>query len=40
VLQLAGQDQDGAWLVVAAIENADDSYLVVGADGSTTKLPM
>jgi len=31
VLQLAGQDQDGRWLAVAAIELEDDNYQVVGA---------
>jgi hypothetical protein len=32
VLQVAGHDQDGRWLVVASIEQEDDdTYQVVGA---------
>ncbi len=31
VLQVAGQDQAGQWLAVAAIEQDDDTYQVIGA---------
>jgi hypothetical protein len=30
-LQIAGQDRDGTWLVVALVEDADDEYTVTGA---------
>lgn len=30
-LQVAGQDRDGTWLVVALVEGADDEYTVTGA---------
>jgi hypothetical protein len=30
-LQVAGQDRDGVWLVVALVEGADDEYSVTGA---------
>jgi hypothetical protein len=31
VLQVAGRDRDGRWLVVALIEDRDDHYTVTGA---------